>query len=91
MIFNSLAFLVFIGVFLPLYFNLKGRARLFLCLFGSYFFYGWWDWRFLSLIAFSTIIDYSVGLKLADELDEKTQESPFGLEYGGQSGISGLL
>ena len=64
MIFNSIAFLVFIAVFLPLYFNLKGKARLLLCLAGSYFFYGWWDWRFLSLILISTVIDYSVGLKL---------------------------
>jgi alginate O-acetyltransferase complex protein AlgI len=64
MIFNSVAFLCFIGVFLPLYFNLKGRPRLLLCLAGSYFFYGWWDWRFLSLILTSTLIDYFVGLAL---------------------------
>ncbi len=64
MIFNSLPFFVFIGIFLPLYFLLKGKARLLLCLVGSYVFYGWWDWRFLSLIAFSTLIDYAVGLKL---------------------------
>ncbi|MBF0227584.1 MAG: MBOAT family protein [Desulfobacterales bacterium] len=31
---------------------------------ASYLFYGWWDWRFLSLILFSTIVDYSVGLGL---------------------------
>ena len=70
MIFNSLAFLVFIGAFLPIYFSLKGRARLLLCLAGSYFFYGWWDYRFLSLILTSTCIDYFVGLKLDDEEDE---------------------
>lgn len=31
-------------------------------LFASYFFYGWWDWRFLGLIAFSSILDYSIAL-----------------------------
>ena len=67
MIFNSLVFLVFIVVFLPIYFNLKGRARLLFTLVSSYFFYGWWDWRFLSLIAFSTLIDYFVGLRLEQE------------------------
>ncbi len=72
MIFNSLAFFVFIGIFLPLYFALKGKARLFLCLFASYFFYGWWDWRFLSLILFSTLIDYFIGLKL-EETEEPSQ------------------
>jgi len=66
MIFNSLAFIAFISVFLPLYFALKGKARLLLCLAGSYFFYGWWDWRFLSLILFSTLIDYFIGLKLEE-------------------------
>lgn len=70
MIFNSIAFLVFISVFLPLYFALKGRARLLLCLAGSYFFYGWWDWRFLSLIVISTLIDYTVGLRLTNTVDE---------------------
>ena len=64
MIFNSLAFFVFISIFLPLYFQLKGRARLLLCLIGSYFFYGWWDWRFLVLILGSTLVDYWVGLRL---------------------------
>ncbi|WOD43385.1 MBOAT family O-acyltransferase [Hwangdonia lutea] len=33
-------------------------------LFASYLFYGWWDWRFLSLILLSTIVDYFVGLKI---------------------------
>ena len=74
MIFNSLAFLVFIAIFLPLYFGLKSKARLLLCLFGSYFFYGWWDWRFLSLIAFSTLIDYFVGLKLEHELEPRKRK-----------------
>jgi len=71
MIFNSLAFFVFIGIFFPLYFGLKGRARLFLCLIASYFFYGWWDYRFLSLVAFSTCVDYFVGLQL-----DKTEDQP---------------
>ncbi len=75
MIFNSLAFLVFIGIFLPLYFALKGKARLLLCLAGSYFFYGWWDWRFLSLILFSTLIDYTVGIKLDDMKDQAKRKS----------------
>ena len=35
-----------------------------LLLFGSYLFYGWWDWRFLFLIIISTIIDYVVGYRV---------------------------
>jgi D-alanyl-lipoteichoic acid acyltransferase DltB (MBOAT superfamily) len=34
---------------------------------ASYLFYGWWDWRFLSLILFSTIVDFTVGRKLRTE------------------------
>ncbi len=70
MIFNSLTFLVFAAIFLPVYFSLKGRARLFWSLAGSYLFYGWWDWRFLSLIAISTIVDFILGQKMAQEDEE---------------------
>ncbi len=74
MIFNSLAFLVFVAIFIPLYFALKGRARLLLALVGSYLFYGWWDWRFLSLIAMSTLVDYWVGAAIYKENDEKRRQ-----------------
>ncbi|WP_317129209.1 MBOAT family O-acyltransferase [Formosa sediminum] len=36
---------------------------------ASYMFYAWWDWRFLSLIFFSTCIDYCIGLALSKEQD----------------------
>ncbi|MCC7245402.1 MAG: MBOAT family protein [Saprospiraceae bacterium] len=65
MVFNSLVFLVFAVVFFPLYFGTKGRTRLWVVLLASYLFYGWWDWRFLSLIVFSTVLDFWFGLWLA--------------------------
>lgn len=65
MLFNSIPFLVFCALFFPLYFLLKGSARLWLCLVASYVFYGWWDWRFLGLIALSTLVDYAIGLSMA--------------------------
>ena len=61
MIFNSLTFLVFALLFVPVYFALKGRSRLYWMLGASYLFYGWWDWRFLGLIAFSTLADFALG------------------------------
>ncbi len=70
MLFNSLAFLVFLAAFFPLYAALRGRTRLWLILAGSYLFYGWWDWRFLSLIAISTGVDYVVGLKIDASQDD---------------------
>jgi len=64
MLFNSINFLFFIIVFFCLYWfvfknNLKKQNLLILV--ASYIFYGWWDWRFLSLIAISTVIDYLMG------------------------------
>jgi len=70
MIFNSLTFLVFVAVFLPVYFSLKGRQRLLWALAGSYLFYGWWDWRFLGLIAISTMVDFWLGARMHKEQQE---------------------
>ena len=65
MVFTSFAFLIFISIVLVLYWyifnkNLRVQNALILC--SSYFFYGWWDWRFLGLIVFSSFTDYFVGL-----------------------------
>ena len=74
MIFNSLVFLKFIAVFSVLYFILKGRPRLWLMFIASYFFYGWWDWRFLSLIVISTIVDFLVAQKMHTSDDQKERK-----------------
>src|SRR5690606_18122037 len=67
MIFNSIDFAIFLPVVLLLYWFVTNRnlkLQNFLIVVSSYFFYGWWDWRFLSLIFFSTVVDYFVGLGL---------------------------
>ena len=64
MLFNSIAFLVFLPiVFLLYWFVFRGRRwqNLFL-LIASYVFYGWWDWRFLLLIAFTSLCSFVSGL-----------------------------
>ena len=61
MVFNSLVFLAFFVVVYGLYRVLPHRGQNLLLLVSSYFFYGWWDWRFLSLIFISTAIDYVAG------------------------------
>lgn len=72
MLFDSIDFAIFLPIVFVLYWfiasrNLKLQNLLVVC--ASYLFYGWWDWRFLSLIIFSTIVDYLVGLKLKSEND----------------------
>lgn len=60
MLFNSLIFIAFAIVFF-LIFKLIGKkikGRLVWLTVASFFFYGWWDWRFLFLIVFSGLVDY---------------------------------
>jgi len=67
MLFNSVDFAIFLPVFFILYWFVTNRslkAQNILIVLGSYFFYGWWDWRFLSLILFSTLVDFLVGIQL---------------------------
>ncbi len=64
MVFTSFPFLVLLLIVLPLYFALSFRLQNIMLLIASYIFYGWWDWRFLFLLFFSTALDYSVGLAL---------------------------
>lgn len=73
MLFNSIDFAVFLPVVFVLYWfitqrNLKLQNLLIVIV--SYVFYGWWDWRFLSLILFSTLVDYTVGVLLLKENNE---------------------
>lgn len=63
MLFNSLEFTIFLPIVFLLYWFVGGRnvkIQNISLLVASYVFYGWWDWRFLTLIFLSSIIDYSV-------------------------------
>jgi D-alanyl-lipoteichoic acid acyltransferase DltB (MBOAT superfamily) len=63
MLFNSLIFVVFFFAVYTLYLVLHRhlRAQNRFLLLASYIFYGYWDWRFLSLIFISTLVDYYLG------------------------------
>lgn len=70
MLFNSLDFALFLPIVFALYWfvtqrNLKLQNALIIA--SSYVFYGWWDWRFLLLIVFSTLVDYTIGRLLSKE------------------------
>lgn len=73
MIFNSLDFGIFLPIVFFLYwfvFNKSLKKQNILILVASYVFYGWWDWRFLSLIAFSTLVDFTIGNQLLKQKEE---------------------
>ena len=66
MLFNSIQFLVFFAAVLALNRVLRGFPLLqkIMLLASSYYFYGQWSWHYLFLIWFSTLVDYSIGLRL---------------------------
>ena len=74
MSFNSFEFGIFFLIFFATYYLLKGKARIILCLLASYYFYAQWDARFLSLIIFSTCVDYYIGLNMAASDDVKQRK-----------------
>ena len=77
MLFNSFEFLVFLPVVFALYwFVFKGRKpQNLLIVIASYVFYGWWDWKFLFLIAFTSLCSFLSGKFIAkNELIPKKQK-----------------
>jgi len=94
MLFNSIAF----GVFLPLVFliywslskaNLKIQNALLILV--SYIFYGWWDWRFLFLIFASSLADYLIGPRLEDETNPRRRKTLLALSLIVNLGILGFF
>jgi D-alanyl-lipoteichoic acid acyltransferase DltB (MBOAT superfamily) len=77
MLFNSIDFAIFLPIVFVLYWfvtNKNLKLQNFLVLVASYFFYGWWDWRFLSLIFFSTLVDYSIGILLSQQFEPQKRK-----------------
>ncbi len=66
MSFNSFAFAIFLPVVLGLYWAMRRSIawQNWMLLAASYLFYGWWDWRFLSLLLISTAVDHVVANRI---------------------------
>ena len=70
MVFNSLIFLLFIALLLPTYWGLRSdRWRHPLLFAANFLFYGWWDWRFMSLLFGVMATTWAGGLWIAGALD----------------------
>jgi alginate O-acetyltransferase complex protein AlgI len=76
MLFNSLDFAIFFPIVFILYWFVTKQLRLqnMLLLAASYFFYACWDWRFLFLLMFSTLLDFYTGLKISDAGDKRSKK-----------------
>ena len=67
MLFDSPAYFVFLLPVVLVYWSLHRRGQNFFLLFASYFFYGWWDWRFLALMIGSTTMDFLIAQKITPD------------------------
>jgi len=74
MLFDTPIFIFFLTVVVAGYWCLKFRDQNRFLLVASYFFYGWWDWRFLLLMIGSTLIDYFIAIKIADTEDPRVRK-----------------
>lgn len=91
MLFNSWVFVAFLLLVLPVYYYLSHRWQNRFLLVASYVFYGWWDWRFLSLLAFSTVLDYVVALLLEREASPRKRRLLLGCSILGNLGLLGFF
>ncbi len=94
MLFNSIDFIIFLPIVFCVYWfflnkNLK-LQNLFI-VFASYVFYGWWDWKFLSLILFSTLVDYTVGQALSKQKDILKRKILLGISIISNLGLLGFF
>ena len=64
MLFNSIEFAIFLPIVFAIYWLLRNQLKLqnLFVVLASYVFYGWWDWRFLILIAFTSLCSYASGI-----------------------------
>jgi D-alanyl-lipoteichoic acid acyltransferase DltB (MBOAT superfamily) len=76
-LFNSIIFAIFLPiVFLLYWFATFKSVKLqnWVVVIASFFFYGWWDWRFLSLLLISTCVDFFVGIGLSKNENPMTRK-----------------
>ena len=77
MLFNTLNFAIFLPIVYVLYYLARKKSvtvQNLILLLSSYFFYACWDWRFLFLLVFSTVLDYFSAIKIEDSKNIKTKK-----------------
>ncbi|MGZ3903139.1 MAG: MBOAT family O-acyltransferase, partial [Bacteroidia bacterium] len=94
MLFNSLNFALFFPTVFILYwfvFSKNLRLQNLLLLVASYFFYACWDYRFLFLLIFSTLLDYFTGIKIAEASNKTTKRTWLWISIGINLGFLGAF
>ncbi len=92
MTFTTLTFLLFLPLVFLLYWGVaKRRVQNAVLLIGSYFFYGWWDYRLCALILASSLVDYVVGLGLQRHTDPRRRKWLLGVSLASNLGLLGFF
>ncbi len=91
MLFHSFEFIVFFLCVYTAYRMLPHRAQNILLLIASYVFYASWDWRFLSLILISTLVDYVCGLRIDSAQNARTRRHFLCLSLGVNLSLLGIF
>jgi alginate O-acetyltransferase complex protein AlgI len=91
MLFNSFVFVLFLAIVLPVYYALSHRWQNRFLLVASYVFYGYWDWRFLGLLAISTVLDFALALLIAGTDSPRRKKRRVALSVVVNLGILGFF
>lgn len=92
MLFNSFIFFIFLGVVLPVFYLLPSKnSRNILLLVASYIFYGYWDWRFCSLLMISTAVDFTIGQLMHKQTADRKRKMLLAISMIVNLGILGFF
>jgi len=94
MLFNSIDFAIFLPIVFLLYWfvtNKNLKLQNILLLVSSYFFYACWDWRFMFLLIFSTLLDYFTGIKIHEAANKRKKLFWLWLSIGVNLGFLGVF
>jgi len=94
MLFNTIEFALFLPIVFILYWFLMNRSyklQNVLLLVASYYFYACWDWRFLFLLIFSTLLDYYTGIKMSEAKNIVNKKFWFWLSISVNLGFLGVF
>jgi alginate O-acetyltransferase complex protein AlgI len=94
MLFNSISYAIFLPIIFILYWVINNKSLKFqniLLLGASYYFYACWDWRFLFLLIFSTLLDYFTGLKMSNSQNQISKKIWFWLSISVNLGFLGVF
>ena len=94
MLFNSIDFALFLPLVFILYWFFASKSlkwQNLLLLVASYYFYSCWDWRFLFLLLFSTVLDYYSGIQIERSTSERLRKFWFWLSIGINLGFLGVF